>query len=182
MLDQSPMTCRKSVSFCEQARVKRTIHIDDYSDIEIKDCWYSSFDYERMEQEIRRTLELMQTGRGDAIDDVEFSHRGLEFRTEEGKHLRLKNKRRAQDAVLDMQEFQQWEGISDPNKIASVYGECSYPCQVAAYMAGISDLKISRSYDQMQNTEAKKLFKRPSLQNKPSTIRIKLRQLYSSAA
>ena len=177
-MDQSPAICKK-VSFCEQARVKRTIHINDYASQEIQACWHSEADYERMERENEWTLDMIESGRGNVIDDVKFSRRGLEFRKEDRARMRSMNQLLAQDAVLSEQELQNSKGFSDPDVIAALYVECSYRCQEAAYLVGLADLRIARSYD--RPVAAKTLTSHNTLVS-PSTTSSKLRQLYSSAA
>ena len=139
----------KSVSFDYQVRVRKALHINDFSEQEIQATWLSRDDLMRIRQEIDFTVDLIEKGAD--IDEETYSRRGLEFRTRLGAHMRLENKECARDAVLSEQEFQKDEGYSDDEELATVYSETSYRCQVAAHMLALADLKTVRDLARSHN-------------------------------
>jgi hypothetical protein len=65
----------------------------------------------------------------------------IEFKTKEGSRQRNQNKQKASRAVLDEQDIQRDEGISDPEWISEVYREVSGPNFLEAVNRGLKDQK-----------------------------------------
>ena len=183
MIFQSPnKACKtKKVSFCETVRMKRTLHINDYTQREIEATWYSKADMEPIRREILQTVQLMESGRTADIDDVIYCQRGLEFRTEQGARLRQRNKDLSREAVLDEQDFQECSGYSDIEAIASVYVHSTYQCQVAAHILGLTDAKIIESLN-MSAYESAKILQSSRCFASPIARRSTIRQILSIAA
>ena len=183
MISLSPnKACKtKKVSFCETVRMKRTLHINDYTQREIEATWYSKAEKEHIRREILQTVQLMESGRIADIDDVVYCQRGLEFRTDQGARLRQGNKDLSREAVLDEQDFQECSGYSDIEAIASVYSEISYQCRVAALMMGLSDAKTVERLD-LSMCESAKLLDGSRCFGKSTAKRSTIRQMFSVAA
>ena len=49
-----------SVSFNEKVAVQRVLHIDNYTDQEINDCWFGPTDYEKIRDECMTALKLIK--------------------------------------------------------------------------------------------------------------------------
>lgn len=72
-------------------------------------------------------------------DSVEHCTRGLEYRTPEGSQKRQANKWNAIEAVLDEQQRQREEDMSNDENISSVYKSVSFQCQQEALERGLAD-------------------------------------------
>jgi hypothetical protein len=53
---------RRVVSFYVNAKVKRTLHVNDYSDEEYRACWYTTQEMARMRMEALTIAALMDAG------------------------------------------------------------------------------------------------------------------------
>ena len=73
------------------------------------------------------------------MDEKEFCTRGLEFRTRGGSQRHYRNRRQATKAVLLAQDFQRYEGFSDPEYISELYAQQCSKCCRDAYELGLSD-------------------------------------------
>ena len=51
---------KKSVSFNEEVAVQRVLHIDDYTDQELKECWFVPTDYKKIREECILALKLIK--------------------------------------------------------------------------------------------------------------------------
>lgn len=66
----------------------------------------------------------------------------VEARTKDGARRRKMVKRQALLTVLDEQEIQREEGMTDPEFIAMVYRELAGPCSIEALNKGLKDQKV----------------------------------------
>jgi hypothetical protein len=69
----------------------------------------------------------------------EHCPRGLEYRTPLGSQKRQANKWTAIEAVLEEQQRQQVEGISDDEYLSQVYKQAALHCQQEALERGLAD-------------------------------------------
>ena len=141
----TPRSPKRSASFSPHVRVKRTLHINNYSDDEVEATWYGDSDFQRIHDEINYTVDLIE--KSEHIDTSKYCTRGLEFRTRAGAQQRRRNKIDARNATLDEQDFQWTEGLNDPDMLSKVYQRKSHTCLVAAHMAGLMDEKVARGLD-----------------------------------
>lgn len=141
----TPRRTSRAVSFSPNVHVKRTLHINNYSDEEIHATWLDESDFQRIRGEIDLTVHLMETG-GHIESDKQCT-RGLESRTTVGALRKLQNKQDARDAVLFEQETQWNRGINDAETISDVYQERSHSCGVSAHIVGLFDEKMTRGLD-----------------------------------
>jgi hypothetical protein len=134
---------RKQVTFSGHFRGVYILHIDDYTDEELFSTWYGPEDRKQIAEDIRQTLAKMESGKelAQQEDDEHFCRRGLESRTENGastkKHVRLA----AINAVLDEQEAQDCQGVSNEQLISEVYMGVTLFSKLAAARRGFDDLQ-----------------------------------------
>jgi hypothetical protein len=133
---------RRVVSFCESARVKRTLHFKDYSDDEKNATWYTQAEMSLIRHHMQCIVEKLN--QGEAKDDTEDCTRGVEFRTSQRIALRRENRESAFDAVLDEQQLQRLEARHDTERLARIYWEWSNHCQVVASKIGFMDAVVAR--------------------------------------
>ena len=116
---------RKSVSFNEVVRAKKTIHISNFTAEEIRCCWYMDEDYEVMKQDLRFEVNLLEN---DCLienpSSTNHTARGLDtFSSTIVGRARREIKRQARNTVLEEQKLQQEEGSYDPEFIAEIYAK-----------------------------------------------------------
>lgn len=96
------------------------LHLDNYSNKEIKRTWYRSKDYEKMMmtalEDVRRAGKKKNSKNQDATDQ-----RGLEAWTPKGAERSKLLKDNAVQAVWNEQSFQWDKGIFDPDRIRDCY-------------------------------------------------------------
>ena len=159
----------KKVSFYCNVAVIYTLHLDDYSEEEMKDCFYGSLELKRIRKQAKATVRyIMSSSSSTSSEDDEFSSssssstedvedeedlcqeqqshctRGLEYCTPALRELRSQVKMLAREAVLDEQEYQQMAGVADPERLATVYKDQTNESLYAAMMIGKSDEYIAR--------------------------------------
>jgi hypothetical protein len=145
---ESPTKPRKTVRFEPHVKVHDVGHIDDYSYEQISKIWYNDEDTAATKAECADTVRLMIAQQ--PIDTNTYCSRGLEYRTPEGLRRRQRNKLIAIDAVLDEQDTQ-WDNDEDDVKfLATVYRECSLPCQAMAHRMAFCDERYVQSLHNRQ--------------------------------
>jgi hypothetical protein len=126
------------VSFAEDAIVHEIERVDDLSAQEIENIWFTKNDFREIRfrdaaiviQIVRQTVQE---------DDDNHCIRGLEGRTPiASDHKKLKFIETIY-VVLDEQERQFASGVSNPNKIASLYRKSTKACAKAAKHQGRTD-------------------------------------------
>jgi hypothetical protein len=136
----------RRVRFSPMVKVVRVIHLNDFEDHEIDDCYYTKNDFERIKADLKLTVRLMELGKLEE-DTIEFCRRGTEYRTPQGARSRALNKEVARGALLDEQESQ-WEKDSfDPDALARIYHDSSKHCALEAYELGKRDEEEARQLD-----------------------------------
>ncbi len=113
-------SARRSVSFDERVRAKKTTHIADFSEEEKKAYWYSEEDFLRMKQDVRFEVNLLENQCLER-DTASYCRRGLEYYTSLGSNRRSSNKRKSRNVVLEEQALQRNEGSNDLEYIAEIY-------------------------------------------------------------
>lgn len=129
---------KKSVSFLPCVLMYRTLHINNYSDVEIDNTWYNA---EEMQAIVDDCVTIISSiGEEEPANNAQCI-RGLEFRTPSGQKRRATHRFCAFDAVLGEQDAQ-WEyGENDSNKIRIRYRVYSKPSQAEALRIGLEDAK-----------------------------------------
>ena len=92
-LRQNKKTTKKSVTFSESVKVKKTIHINNYTDDEIDACWYSDEECQMTRSDVKYAIQLVGNGLLEQ-DTEQYSRRGVECKTRENQ-LRRKQLRMA---------------------------------------------------------------------------------------
>ena len=143
--------------------MKPALHINNYSDEEIKSTWFNQEELQRIREKADRTIGLMEQDR--YINSRKDCTRGLECRTRYGARQRRQNTKNARTTVLHEQDIQRYDGNIDIERLAFVYAYVSSQSYIAARMAGESDEKYARELD--ARVERKK---RCSMKPKSSTV------------
>jgi hypothetical protein len=142
---------RRSVSFSPSVAFKKIIHIKDYTNEEIAACWYDVVELEMVKvDDIQTTLFLMANGYSSVINNERVCARGLESFTQKGQALRRQHREVAIDAVMDEQELQMEEGITNPEMIADCYFDQTRRSKAMARVIGLSDQEAVRSQEQQE--------------------------------
>jgi hypothetical protein len=156
-----------SVSFCNEVRVYRHLHLNDVEESERRNSWYSQDELNKVKAECNRTVKLVTRGKvtpyeeclsasssPSSSSETPWTFRGLEYRTPEGANTRRANKEAAWDKVLDEQEAQYLTGNFDDETIARYYHEATRHCQDAAHLLGLADAYAARQqYDDDESGE-----------------------------
>jgi hypothetical protein len=143
----------KKVRFSESVYVRKTLHLNDFTDKELDNSWYTSQESAQMKREQKKTLELLKSGDYQG-DSEQHCARGLECRLNKRALARHRNKMSGWLVVLEEQAMQNLAGISDPKAIASAYAAVSKHCKIAAYNMAVMDqlfaLNIDRTEDDVK--------------------------------
>ena len=134
----SPKAQQKSVTFNQTVSVRKTLHINNYSNDEVFACWYNDDEFKAIRKGVKFAVSLLKDGLLE--EDTEYHcQRGLELHTRKGANRRLQNKRAARGAVLIEQELQWEAGVYDPEYIAMKCMEYSSSLQATAHEIGLKD-------------------------------------------
>lgn len=120
----------RRVRFEPRIYVRPCLHVNDYTDEEYTNAWYSPEESYKMRMEIVATIQIFKSRRPMPRDLVTF--RGLEQRTNAGAIQRKENKLNALTAVLDEQDFQIQGGFVDDDAIRDIYSHMATKCSFEA--------------------------------------------------
>jgi hypothetical protein len=115
-----------AIRFDEYDEMQTTIHINDYSNGEIRRAWYKADDYDKMIQSAQKTVRKVEdrkdgNGKSKTKKNAVINYRGLEGWTTDGAAQSRLLKDSAVKAVWN-EQAQEWElGTFDPDKIREVY-------------------------------------------------------------
>lgn len=142
------------VSFQSKVRVKWTTHLNDFTDEEYYDCWYTPEELADMKGDLIDTLQRLE--RQEKVDEVNDTFRGLETHTKAGRRNKGRNRTTAIEAVIGLyyRESTSQNGKLDAKEVADAYKECNKPSELAAYLSGIGDQGTVRDLDMSFNTES----------------------------
>ena len=135
------------ISFHPSVQVKETVHVNDYSDEEIKNCWFTTAEYRRIKADNQCAVDQMFNGSEHTNDEESLSNiclRGLESSILQGANRSHHHRIQALYTVLQEQSVQAHEGVQDEYSLAKRYKECTYKSKMASYLVGISDAKASQ--------------------------------------
>jgi hypothetical protein len=106
------------VQFAVTVRRRETISVEDYTEKELKSCWYTPEDKERMTSKHEKMVARVEAGK---LAKKSMTYRGLECWTTVGGDLLDSSIARYVDAVMDEQDHQ-WdiEGKESWDRIASI--------------------------------------------------------------
>ena len=108
----------------------------DYTDDEKRACWYEKEEWRTMRSNVKQTISAMSD---DIHHESHITRRGLENRTPDELRRRRQLRLTVCLAVIDEQQ-RQWEnGVTDPSKIAFVSGHLTNSCRIKARTVGVMD-------------------------------------------
>jgi hypothetical protein len=142
--------CKKSVSFDPSVKVYRTLHINDYTDKQVKATWYSPSEQSKMKSSAINIVRRMEQSTDRPRESDVFCTRGLEYFTVSGQERRKRRRQEAWDAVLRTQDlivYKQENNLSSDDDcdddyqqiIADVYAEYTIASQRVARVMGMAD-------------------------------------------
>jgi hypothetical protein len=133
----APKAERTTISFFPSVHIHSILHINDYTDAEIQECWYTMQELRALKKEIRYSINLIEEG--GLWDETKHCKRGLEPKIRKLAHASSLRKRQARRAVLQEQLVQR-----NDYEIARKYKQYSYKSKMTAYMLGVADAKAAR--------------------------------------
>ncbi|KAG7368057.1 hypothetical protein IV203_030800 [Nitzschia inconspicua] len=134
------------IQWAKRVKVKEIRHLNEIPESERDALWISLADQQMNKTMVRTTITMMMRGETIIDDDPDFCTRGLEFRTKAGSKTRSRYKLRVRSAVLNEQDLQREEGITDPDFIAMASMDESVECREAARRRGEQDAKGVEKY------------------------------------
>jgi hypothetical protein len=140
-------TTTKSVSFQPTVQVYKTLHINDYTERQIKATWWSSSEQQKLKSRAVNIVRTMESS--SRFHETEtFCTRGLEYFTVAGQERRKRRRREAWDAVSRTQDWiahYQQNLVADDGEVdyeqilADVYAEYTMESQRIARVVGMAD-------------------------------------------
>jgi hypothetical protein len=138
---------RKSVRFKRQVAVYPTLHLDNLSEREVEESWYSKEEIHVLKNEIQETVRMIVANDNKRILGTnQYCSRGLKYRTPLFRQRRQINKWRAMEAVLSVQDKHQRmakKNLHDCEDycetLAKVYPEMTAHCQEMARQLDLHD-------------------------------------------
>lgn len=147
-ISSSTMKTRKSVSFNEEVAVQRVLHIDNYTNQEMKDCWFGPTDYKKIRDDCITTLKLIKLNK----NFTGCCTRGLE-QWMDGNNKTRKRRQISVLAVMDEQYSQCLQAekkqeisylIYDDVKIREVYRRhTDIAVDIAYSMGRIDEIRLT---------------------------------------
>jgi len=122
-------------------------HINDLSDLEVKETWYERADYERIKLSLIPIVRKMM--KGERIEETNrVTIRGLEYRTREGAIRRQHNKAEAITAVMDEQDRQldALGGRVNDEQLRDIYVQVNAHCQREAHELALGDVAPAQEH------------------------------------
>ena len=143
------VTHNRHVRFNSKVKVKSTKHLKNYTNKQIKACWYSPDEYHNIKKALFLTVEVMT--KTSSLSQSSFSSsalalycfRGLEKVSVKGglKYSTRMCRKNAIRSVLDEQYEQQRTIMYDVNKIKNIYRYHTRISETNSYTMGVFDAK-----------------------------------------
>ncbi len=151
---------KQSVSFKTTVNVHLVLHLNNYTEEEVKACWFEASEMNEIKTGILVTLQKMEmrTSPFSLISEQKgiCSH-GLDSFTEDGLLRQRMRLSQAIDAVLDIQysQFEKFDSIHNAKAIADAYDKCTIESTfITRTMAMINELApLSLDYGKLRNDE-----------------------------
>jgi hypothetical protein len=134
-------TMRRSVTFSPRVRAKGIRHINNFTDQEVADSWYTQEELNESRREAENIIYMMDHGL--LIDEHNYCIRGLEGQTRIGSEQRLAHYYALQDTVLDEQDWQTSEGIRDEDTLAMLSCDLTFRSGLSARATGALDAQLA---------------------------------------
>jgi len=139
-VSEKKKSSKRRIHFFNCVAVRPSLHLQNMTDDEVANTWYSEEETRQMKKDISNDLKKMLfIGVGSTIGSNEFTSRGLEIRTRDGRKKRSANKLNSTDAVLDEQDRQHDYGTNDSEVIRQVYFQQSSHCSIEAHNLARND-------------------------------------------
>lgn len=126
----------KRVSFCRQVEVHPTISLEEISDAEYSEAWYSTEEFAEITQSCCKLIHKID--RGDRLKSNDYT-RGLETHTHIRALIKQMTRSDAIQAALSEQDRQIRQGIQVADDIAHLYRDASASSQLWASIMGLAD-------------------------------------------
>eukprot|EP00934_Nitzschia_sp_Nitz4_P001434 Nitzschia sp. Nitz4//scaffold22_size323478//209815//210345//NITZ4_000558-RA/size323478-processed-gene-0.414-mRNA-1//1//CDS//3329543088//1434//frame0 len=130
----------KQVSFDYKCRVRLTDHLDDYSDHEYYNCWYTPEEKDAIRTEL---TEAIARSENEEEADGYYTPWGLETHTEDGR--KRKGSRRS-EAIKKVVEIYDAEGAPCEKAVAELYRESNYCSRIQAYYRGLENQSLAKAH------------------------------------
>lgn len=142
----SPVPKRRLHFDLTENRVHPIPHINDLSDLEVKQTWYERSDYEKIKIALIPIVRKMM--KGEYIEETNGQTiRGLEYRTRQGAIRRQHNKAEAIATVLDEQDRQLGcEGQVNDQLLRQAYIHVNAHCRKEAHELALGDVAPAREH------------------------------------
>lgn len=153
----APKKIKRNVQFYEIVSIRSTTHINDMSDEEVANAWFSRREMMTIKRALATEVKYMMcnSNNKDAGETETTTTRGLEFRTKDGSALRRSNKLDSIHAVLDEQDLQHMRGINDdPEGLRKVYTSHSRRCLAASQALGRADQEVMERLQKEEQSSA----------------------------
>lgn len=143
-LTNTSQSCNKRVDFNGRVKIRKTLHVSDYSDEEMLACWFSHEESKRFRQDALFIAQLAKDGHISSSPENEDSPvhclRGLEMYTGSNEAKRRQQRKAAvRWALLKEMDLQHEEGGCDANYIAELYNKASASCVAIARALALQD-------------------------------------------
>jgi hypothetical protein len=136
-----PLSKAKRVSFDEMVVVKFCLHIEDYTDDEVRDSFYIHQESQRIRKDVKLIVKLIESDI--FVENDVQCRRGLERKTKEGIRRRNERTINSREVVLKEQVRQRAQGDYDDDKISQAYKKMTRQSRNEAYLVGFSDAKVA---------------------------------------
>jgi hypothetical protein len=142
------------VSFYPRVRIQRVPTRKMIPKTQMHDVWYSRDEFHVIRQECFKTIRLMKDDDDETDethplfddDNIELCRRGLEYKTPKAYKHRQKQKKEIRHVVFDELDFQEEQGMDDPEWLAKLSRDQSRSCVQAAIEVAREDERHARLY------------------------------------
>lgn len=135
---------KKTIKFAERVKVRMTTHVNDYTDDELKACWYNGDEFKAIRADVRFAAGLVSSGMMNQ-DTPYHCRRGVECKTRENTARRQQERLNALYAVFDEQDLQTDSCVYDPEYIAHAYKAASAASKTHARAVALRDEREARA-------------------------------------
>jgi hypothetical protein len=143
-----------TVSFYPRVRIQRVPPRKSISKEQTEAVWYSRDEFHVIRKECFRTIKLMsdddnETDEAHPLfdeDENELCRRGLEYKTPLAYKKRQKQKKDMRNVIFEEQDYQEDQGLNDPEWLANLSRDQSRSCVAAAIEVAREDERQARLY------------------------------------
>lgn len=126
----------KQVRFCNSVKVRKTRHLNDYTDYQIHACWYSKGERKAIERDAQLQVRRMDSGMLEA-DSEDCCTRGLRNSAQAQQRQALRSL--AIETVLREQRCQRERGSSNQELIAELYEDVTSTSRASSRAIALKD-------------------------------------------